>query len=175
MVAQVAVCHGGAETRVGEMPAAMLRREAVHRALALGIVSLAAMSQASRAQELQPRRWTHLPIDANFTGGGFAYTGADLSDAPALQLEDVHANVSTWVVEQIRTFQLCDKSARVDVAQPYQRGHWTGKLAGEPARADRAGWSDTIARFSVNLYGGPPLERKEFAAYRAGLKEETIV
>ena len=133
------------------------------------------MAQASRAQELQPRRWTHLPIDANFTGGGFAYTGAEISDAPALQLEDVHVNLSTWAVEQIRTFQLFDKSARLDIAQPYQKGRWTGKLAGAPAVADRAGWSDTIARFSVNLYGAPPLEREAFAAYRAGLKEETIV
>jgi len=30
-------------------------------------------------------------------------------------------------------------------------------------------------RFAVNLYGAPPLSGKEFAAYRSGVKDDTIV
>ncbi|MGD8894222.1 MAG: hypothetical protein PVF94_14420, partial [Desulfobacterales bacterium] len=30
------------------------------------------------AQELEPRRWSHLPTGTNFVGGGYAYTQADI-------------------------------------------------------------------------------------------------
>ena len=155
--------------------AAMSIRGSVRAALALGIVLAGAAGQVSLAQELEPRRWSHLPTGADFTGGAFAYTGADISDAPALQLTDVHANLSTYVVSHVHSFALFDKSARIDVLQPYQQGSWTGKLAGAPAQVDRAGFDDTIARFSVNLYGAPALSGEEFAAYRAATREETIV
>ena len=35
--------------------------------------------------------------------------------------------------------------------------------------------ADSILRFAVNLYGAPPLEGKEYAAYRAAADVETIV
>jgi hypothetical protein len=30
------------------------------------------------AQELEPRRWSHLPTGKNFVGGGYSYTKADI-------------------------------------------------------------------------------------------------
>ena len=34
------------------------------------------------AQEVEPRRWSHLPIGLNFAGAGYAYTESDISDSP---------------------------------------------------------------------------------------------
>ena len=39
----------------------------------------------------------------------------------------------------------------------------------------RSGWADPLLRFAVNLYGAPPLEGREYAAYRAEADVETIV
>jgi len=71
--------------------------------------------------------------------------------------------------------KLLGKSARVDLTQPYQIGHWSGLLNGAPATVDRNGFADTSVRFAVNLIGAPPLAGKEFAAYRAKADHETIV
>lgn len=127
------------------------------------------------AMELTPRQWNHLPLGTNFAGFGYAYTEADISFDPVLKLYDVEMDLKTWAGKYIHTFELFDKSARIDLTQAYQQGDWTGLLDGVPASTSRDGWSDTFLRLAVNLYGAPPLSGKEFAAYRAGMDTETIV
>ncbi len=57
------------------------------------------------------------------------------------------------------------------------RGYLLGifLVDGVPASTSRSGWSDTMARFAINLYGAPPLSDKEYAAYRSKAGVETIV
>ena len=126
------------------------------------------------AQELEPRRWSHLPTGTNFLGGGYAYTEANILFDPVLRIEDAEMEMHTWTVKFIRTFELFQKSARIDLTQAYQEGRWTGLLNGAPASIKRRGLSDSILRFAINVYGAPPLEGKEFAAYRAKVDVETI-
>ena len=135
----------------------------------------AGMAVPCFAMELEPRQWSHLPLDTNFTGVGYAYTEADISVDPVLKLEDVELELHTWVGKYIRTFELFEKSARIDFTQAYQKGDWTGLLDGAPASTSRSGWSDTYLRLAVNLHGASPMSRKEFAAYRSGMKTDTIV
>lgn len=127
------------------------------------------------AMDLEPRQWSHLPIGTNFTGVGYAYTDADISVDPVLKIEDMELDLRTWAGKYIRAFELLGKSARIDLTQAYQEGEWTGLLEGVPASVSRSGWSDTFLRMAVNLYGAPPLSGKEFAAYRSGVKVDTIV
>jgi hypothetical protein len=133
------------------------------------------IASSGMAQELEPRRWSHLPTGLNFAGMGYAYTEADISDSPALRLEQVEMEMHTFAAKYIRTFDLFGKSARIDLAQAYQKGSWNGVLDGTPASTDRTGWSDSFARFSINLYGAPPLSGKAYADYRANTEVETIV
>jgi hypothetical protein len=127
------------------------------------------------AQELEPRRWSHLPTGKNFAGGGYAYTKADIFFDPVLRTENVEMEMDTWAVQYIRTFELFQKSSRIDFIQAYQEGRWTGLLDGVPTSIKRSGLSDSVLRFAINLYGAPPLEGKEFAVYRAKVDVETIV
>ena len=129
----------------------------------------------SFAEELEPRRWSHLPINTNFIGGGYAYTEADIGFDPVLKIEDADVELHTWVAKYIRTFSLLDKTARVSLLQAYQEGRWSGLVNGAPTSIRRSGWSDTILRFAINLYGSPPLQGKEYAAYRAAAEVETLV
>jgi hypothetical protein len=144
------------------------------RLIFLGLFANSLM-QPCLALELEPRQWSHLPLGTNFAGVGYAYTDADISFDPVLLLEDVKMELQTWAGKYIRTFELFDKSARIDLLQAYQQGDWTGLLDGVPASTSRSGWSDTFVRLAVNLYGAPPLSGKEFAAYRSGVKTDTIV
>jgi hypothetical protein len=127
------------------------------------------------AEELEPRRWSHLPINTNFVGSAYAYTEADIGFDPLLKIEDAEMELDTWVAKYIRTFSLFNKSARIGLLQAYQEGKWSGLLDGVPTTVTRSGWSDTFLRFAINLYGAPPLQGKEYAAYRAEQKVETIV
>lgn len=129
----------------------------------------------SLAEELEPRRWAHLPVDTNFIGTAYAYTKADISFDPVLKIEEGQVDLETWVAKYIRTFSLFDKSARIDFLQGYQEGRWKGLLNGAPAQIRRSGWTDTLLRFAVHLYGAPPLQGQEYAKYRAATEIETIV
>jgi len=114
-------------------------------------------------------------MGANFAGGGYAYTEADISVDPVLRIENVKMEMHTWALKYIRTFELFQKSARIGFAQGFQEERWTGLLDGVPTSIKRSGLSDSVLRFAINLYGAPPLEGKEFAAYRATVDVETIV
>jgi len=67
------------------------------------------------AQELEPRRWSHLPTGANFFGGGYAYTEADIFFDPVLRLENVEMEMNTWALQYIHSFEMFQKSARIDI------------------------------------------------------------
>lgn len=129
----------------------------------------------SVAQELEPRRWSHLPLDSNFLGAGYAYTEGDIAFDPVLRIDDATMRVGTWALRYIRTLELFARSARVDVGLGYQEGRWSGLLDGVPASVTRSGLMDSVVRFAVNLYGAPPLKGREYAAYRASIQDETIV
>ena len=141
----------------------------------LWLLLLLASTSVAGAQELEPRRWNHLPTSINFHGAGYVYSDGDLSFDPVLLIEDATVELNTLALKYIRTFEVLGLSARVDLAGAYQDGTWKGLLDGVPAQVERSGWADPIARIAVNLYGAPPLEGQEFAKYRAGLETETIV
>ena len=135
------------------------------------------LSNPCDAQELEPRRWSHLPMGTNFAGTGYGYTTGDIAFDPVLLIEDAEVEMHTAAFSYIRTFELFEKSARIDFLQGVQNGHWKGLLDSAPASTNRTGLSDTLLRFSMNLIGAPPLEGKEFAEYRkkAATEGETIV
>lgn len=127
------------------------------------------------ALDPEPRKWNHVPMDTNFAGAAYVYTEADIFVDPVLKLEDVNMEMSTWGGVYIRTFELFEKSARIDITQTYKQASWTGMLDGTPGSRSVSGWGDTFVRFGINLYGAPPLRGEEFFAYRAKHKVESIV
>ena len=138
----------------------------------LGILTLWA-APPSHAQEVEIRRWNHLPINTNFLTTNYAYTEGDIAVDPTLRLEGVSVELETWLLGYIRTFELFDKTARLEVRQAWQSGTWDGLVDDEPRTVNRNGASDTFARFSMNLIGAPPLSGKAFAEYRSRTKVET--
>jgi hypothetical protein len=140
------------------------------------VLAVLLLPRFGQAQDIDPRRWSHLPIGANFAGAGYAYTAGDISLDPTLRIQDGQFDVQTIGVKYIHSFELLGKSARVDLGQLYQIGHWQGILNGVPASTDRSGFADTSVRFAVNLIGAPPLKGREFADYRATNSDhETIM
>ncbi len=119
------------------------------------------------AQDLEPRRWTHLPIGTNVLGLNYGYSSGDLSLDPVLQVTDAKVEMQSFSVAYTRYFALTDRTARLDVVVPYQSGSWDGLLSGAPASVGRDGFADPVLRLSTLFVGAPALAGKDYAAYRA--------
>lgn len=137
-------------------------------------VLLISVSLPAHATDLEARQWSHLPLGTNFAGIGYGYTKADIALDPALQIENGEMRLQTVAAKYVRSFELLNKSARIDLTQSYHRGKWEGLLGGTTASVSREGLSDSFARFAVNLIGAPPLKGKEFAAYRTNNNDKPI-
>lgn len=121
------------------------------------------------------RRWNHLPIDRNFVTANYARTDGDIAFDPVLRIENAKVEMDTWLLGYIRTFELLDRTARVEIRQAWQAGDWTGVVNGTPTSISREGWADTFVRLAVNLLGSPPMAGKDYVEYRAATTVETIV
>jgi len=107
------------------------------------------------AQALEPRRWSHLPVGANFASVAYAYSDVDIFLDPALELEDVNGDIHTTIISYTRVLDVFGKSGRINILLPYSLGRWDGLLQGEPASTRRHGFNDPRIRFAVNLLGSP--------------------
>ena len=129
----------------------------------------------TRAQELEPRAWAHLPLDTNFLGVAYAHTTGNIAFDPVLRIEDASVELDTLLVRYIRSFESFGRTARLDLWTAHQQGEWSGLLDGQPAAVSRSGATDSVVRLAINLHGAPPLRGKAYADYRAGTREETLV
>jgi hypothetical protein len=141
-------------------------------AILTALICLAA--DAGFAQDIEPRRWTHLPVGMNIFGGGVVQTQGDIAFDPVLKLEDVTLDMKTAALSYIRAFDLLGKTARFDVLVPYARARWEGLLDGVSASTERTGLVDPRLRLSVNLYGAPALSGQAYRRFRASHRTHTV-
>lgn len=134
-----------------------------------------ALLNLAAAQELEPRRWSHVPVETNFIGVGYINTSGDVSFDPVLLIEDATVDINTVSATYLHSFDWSGKTARIDVRVPYQKAVWKGLLEGAPAKAVREGIDDPRIRLSVNFIGAPALKGKEYQAYRASHTTNTVV
>ena len=123
--------------------------------------------QQGYTQDIEPRRWSSIPLGVNVIAAGYAYTSGDVFFDPVLGAEDVIYTGNGFVAGYVRPFRLGNKLARVDILLPISFSRWEGLLNGVPTSADRNGLADPRVRLSLNLTGPPPSGPKELQEYRA--------
>lgn len=119
------------------------------------------------AQELEPRRWSHLPVGANFVSAGYANTDGNIFLDPSLLIEGAQAEIHSGGLAYVRVLDVLGKSGRIDVVAPYSAGRWEGTVDGEFASVRRTGFGDPRVRFAVNLLGSPAQSIEEFGQFTA--------
>ena len=145
------------------------------RTLIVTALVLLSVTGTATGQDIEPRRWTPLPVGMKVIGAGIVHTDADIAFDPVLEIDDAKVDIDTAIVSYLYAFDLLGQSARFDVRVPYMDARWEGLLAGEPASVQRKGLGDPRVRLSVNLLGAPALRGKEFQSYRATHPENTVV
>lgn len=142
---------------------------------ALAALPVIILGETASCQDLEPRKWAHLPIDLNYFVAGYRHSEDDIFFDPALRIENAVAKKQTFAMGYIRTFEAFGNSSRFEILQGWQKAHWEGLLNGLPAETEREGLTDTVLRFSTYLLGAPPLKAEEFAKFRASQSVDTIV
>lgn len=105
---------------------------------------------------------------------GYVHTDANIFFSPVLQITDGTSRTNALALTAIHSFELAGKSARISVLVPYLSGRWDGDIDGEFQTVHRKGVGDPRLRFSVNLYGAPPLKGDAFLKYRAEHTTNTV-
>jgi len=121
--------------------------------LALGFLVMP-LGQAF-GQDIEPRRWTPLPLGLNVIGAGYGRVQGDVFFNPVLEIEDADVEGNVAVISYVRSFAIAKKLARLDVLLPWQNKRWSGLLDGVPATASRTGLADPRVRLSMILAGAP--------------------
>jgi hypothetical protein len=140
----------------------------------LAAIAALALAREASAQDLEARRWTHLPVGTNIAGAGYGYTFGDLKVDPVLRIENARVEMSTFMASYNRYFSVADMTGRVDVQVPYQLGKWDGLLNGTPDTVRRDGFGDPRIRVSMDFLGAPALEGEAFRDYVRSEEYRTI-
>lgn len=119
------------------------------------------------AQDIEPRRWTPMPLGVHAIGVGYGFQSGILYFDPALQVIDASVDVSFIGLQYFQPLKLGNKLARLDVLIPYSSAKWEGLLAGNPTAVNRNGFADPRVRLSLNLIGPDAMDPKGIKEYYA--------
>ncbi len=115
------------------------------------------------AQDLDPRAYANVPVNATFFVGGFSVSHGGVVTDPTLPVTDIDASVETPSLGVARSFSLFGKTAQAFGALPYSWAQVSGQALGEARSISRAGLSDMRLRLSVLVRGAPATSALEIA------------
>jgi hypothetical protein len=130
---------------------------------------LLAAAVAARAQEIEPRAYSNVPVGVNFLIVGYARSDGGLATDPSLALENADLRSDAMALAWARGIDVLGRSGKIDLLVPFGQVRGTAEYAGEPVERDISGAGDPRLRFSVNLYGAPALTVAELASWKQDL------
>lgn len=107
------------------------------------------------AQDLDPRAYANVPVNATFLVSGFSLSNGGAVADPTLPLTGIHATVQTPSLGVAHSFSLFGRTAQAFGALPYSWAQVSGNVFGEAADTTLAGLSDMHVRISVLVRGAP--------------------
>lgn len=138
--------------------------------LTLAAIAILLLNNAN-AQDLDPRRYTNIPVGQNFLALAVVYSEGDVNFASSVPLTDARIRVDGPALAYLRTFAIAGKSASVDVLLPYGCVAGSALLDGERASREVCGLGDSALRVSYNFTGAPAAELPDFVRQ----KKTTVV
>lgn len=138
-----------------------------HLASSLCLFTIAfVLCQSTFSQDVEPRRWTPIPLGTNILGAGYSFTSGDVFFDPLLGAEDVKIRAHSLAVTFAHPFKIGNKLGTISALIPFSSADWDGLLSGEPAGINRTGFADPRIRASLLLAGPPAGNAMEIRQYR---------
>ena len=117
----------------------------------------------SRGQELEARAFSPSPVGTTFVLGGFGKSQGGILFDPALDIDNVQADLWVATAGVGHTFDLAGRQARALAVFPIAWGTIEGSVHEQAQRQDLAGLVNPRLKLSVGLIGAPALSLAEFA------------
>lgn len=118
------------------------------------------------SQDIEPRRWSPIPLGTNILGAGYSYTSGDVFFDPLLQADNVKIRAHSLAVTFARPVKIGNKLGSISMLIPFSSADWDGLLSGVPTGINRTGFADPRVRASVLLAGPPAGTAIELRQYR---------
>jgi hypothetical protein len=131
--------------------------------LCLAVLRLLLAAAPLSAQDLDPRAYANVPVNATFLVSGFSLSHGGVLTDPTVPVTDINATVETPSLGVGRSFSLFGRTAQAFAGLPYSWAQVSGKVQGEAGSISRAGLSDMRLRLSVLVRGAPAASVLEFA------------
>jgi len=128
-----------------------------------------AAASAVRAQSIEPRQYSNSPVGVNFLIVGYDYTHGGVAFDSSLPLTNPQLDTNSAVLGFARSLDLWGLSGKFDTYVPYTWLSGSADYLGAPVQRSVNGFGDPLFRLSVNLYGAPALQMKDFASYHQDL------
>jgi Putative MetA-pathway of phenol degradation len=141
-------------------------------AVCLALMAALAAAAPARAQSIEPRLFSNVPIGVNFVITGYAHSSGDVLLDPSIPLQDASVRLHSAFVAYSRSMALAGRSAQIQALVPYAwlAGQATLGTTGATQTRDVSGFGDPSVRFAWNLAGAPALQAAAFRSYR----QETV-
>jgi len=136
-----------------------------------GVIFAVALSSQLSAQDLAPRAYLITPRGSSAVTLTWSfYTGA-LDFNGTIPITGATGTYHVPVFSLYHSMSFFGRSANFTASLPYGVGTFSGAVLGTQKSVYRSGLLDSSFRFSVNLIGGPAMQRQEFAKW----KQKTIL
>ena len=115
---------------------------------------------------LAPRAYVITPVHSNAVTitWGFYTGGVDFNGI--VPIGNARGTYYVPIFSYYHSLNFFGRSANFTAALPYAVGNFQGAVAGTIQSIYRSGLLDSTFRFSVNLMGGPAMQRKEIAKWK---------
>jgi len=124
---------------------------------------------AAQAQDIEPRAYSNAPVGVNFVIAGYVFTRGGLNFDASVPITGAELSTSNAVFAYARVLDLWGRTGKFDVIVPYTRLFGSALYEGAPVERAVTGFNRPAFRLSVNLYGSPALQLREFSRWKQDL------
>jgi hypothetical protein len=139
-----------------------------NRRLTLILIAFAILSgfSAVKAQVLEPRSYSNIPVGMNFLLAAYSYNSGGVLFDPSIPIENANIKIHGTALAYARSVKMGKLLGKFDMIIPYAWLSGTAEFMEEPAAREVSGLGDPSVRMSVNFIGAPALSLAEFKNYK---------
>ncbi len=141
----------------------MVPRTAKGARLAIETLCLLFIYLSGFGQDLDPRAYARVPVNATILISGFAYSDGGIVADVAVPLENGHATVETPSVGLARSFSLFGQTAQAFGSVSYAWAQISADVQGQGKATNLSGFTDMRFRVSMLFCGAPAVQVQEFS------------